>query len=94
MWPGHLARQRVDLRMDHQVKGVMGGADTIEANHNKLKEAEFGLYGVVPPHPEYKVITPGVIFCFRQEEPSELSDAGAAGTAKCQRCQERRHYGH
>lgn len=37
MWPGHLARQRVDLRMDHQVKGVMGGADTIELFFRWLK---------------------------------------------------------
>ena len=39
----------------------------IEANKAALEEAPFGLYACVPPHPEYKVINPGVIFCFRQE---------------------------
>ena len=39
----------------------------IEANKKALEDAAFGLYAVVPPHPEYKVIGPGVLFCFRQE---------------------------
>jgi len=38
----------------------------IKANEDALKDAPFGLYACVPPHPEYKVINPGVIFCFRQ----------------------------
>lgn len=38
----------------------------IEANRAGLEAAPFGLYTCVPPHPEYKVTAPGVIFCFRQ----------------------------
>jgi hypothetical protein len=37
----------------------------IEANKAALEAAPFGLYTCVPPHPDYKVIGPGVIFCFR-----------------------------
>ena len=37
----------------------------IEANKAALEAAPFGLYTCVPPHPDYKVIAPGVIFCFR-----------------------------
>ena len=39
----------------------------IEANRAALEAAPFGLYTCVPPHPDYKIINPGVIFCFRQE---------------------------
>jgi hypothetical protein len=39
----------------------------IEANKEALEDAPFGLYTCVPTHPDYKVIGPGVIFCFRQE---------------------------
>ena len=39
----------------------------IKANEDALKDAPFGLYTCVPPHPDYKVIGPGVIFCFRLE---------------------------
>ncbi len=39
----------------------------IEANRAALEVAPFGLYTCVPPHPDYMVIGPGVIFCFRQE---------------------------
>ena len=39
----------------------------IEANKAALDAAPFGLYTCVPPHPDYKVIGPGVIFCFRLE---------------------------
>ena len=39
----------------------------IESNKQALEDAPFGLYTCVPPHPDYKVIGPGVIFCFRQE---------------------------
>ncbi len=41
----------------------------IEANKAALEDAPFGLYTCVPPHPDYKVIGPGVIFCFRLEGP-------------------------
>ncbi len=39
----------------------------IEANKAALEDAPFGLYTCVPPHPDYKVIGPGVIFCFRMD---------------------------
>jgi SNF2 family DNA or RNA helicase len=39
----------------------------IEANKAALEAAPFGLYTCVPPHPDYKVIGAGVIFCFRLE---------------------------
>ncbi len=39
----------------------------IEANKQALEDAPFGLYTCVPPHPDFKVIGPGVIFCFRLE---------------------------
>jgi SNF2 family DNA or RNA helicase len=39
----------------------------IEANKAALEAAPFGLYACVPPHPDYQVIGPGVIFCFRLE---------------------------
>lgn len=39
----------------------------IESNKQALEDAPFGLYTCVPPHPDHKVIGPGVIFCFRQE---------------------------
>jgi hypothetical protein len=42
----------------------------IEANKDALEAAPFGLYTCVPPHPDYKVIGPGVIFCFRLEGQS------------------------
>lgn len=39
----------------------------ITSNRKLLEDAPFGLYGVVPPHPEHQVISPGVIFCFKQK---------------------------
>jgi len=36
----------------------------LEANRAALEAAPFGLYTCVPPHPDYPVIGPGVIFCF------------------------------
>ncbi len=39
----------------------------IENNRQILGDAPFGLYAVVPTHPDYPVITPGVIFCLRQK---------------------------
>ena len=39
----------------------------IEANKAALEAAPFGLYTCVPAHPDYNVIGPGVIFCFRLE---------------------------
>jgi SNF2 family DNA or RNA helicase len=39
----------------------------IASNRKLLEDAPLGLYGVVPPHLEQKVITPGVVFCFKQK---------------------------
>jgi hypothetical protein len=54
----------------------------IDANRAVLEAAPFGLYTVVPPHPEYKVIAPGVIFCFRQEYKSDISETGDPGVVR------------
>jgi hypothetical protein len=40
----------------------------IETNKAALEAAPFGLYTCVPPNPDYKVISPGVVFCFRLED--------------------------
>lgn len=42
----------------------------IESNRQILEDAPFGLYAVVPTHPEYSMITPGVVFCLRQQGDS------------------------
>lgn len=39
----------------------------IESNRQLLQDAPLGLYAVVPSHPEYNFIAPGVIFCLRQK---------------------------
>jgi len=39
----------------------------ITSNRKLLEEAPLGLYAVVPPHPEHQVISPGVVFCFKQK---------------------------
>ena len=39
----------------------------MEENKNVLEAAPCGLYACVPTHPDYKIIGPGVIFCFRLE---------------------------
>jgi len=41
-------------------------ATYIEANRERLEEAPFGLYAVVPPHAEYQTIKPGAIYCLKQ----------------------------
>lgn len=41
-------------------------AKYIEANRILLEQAPFGLYSVVPTHPEHEQIAPGVIFCLKQ----------------------------
>ena len=43
----------------------------IESNRQTLEDAPFGLYTVVPPDPEYQMMTKGVIFCLRQKGDSE-----------------------
>ncbi|PSB18685.1 ATP-dependent helicase [Phormidesmis priestleyi ULC007] len=42
----------------------------IESNRQLLQDAPLGLYAVVPPHPDYNFIAPGVIFCLRQKGDS------------------------
>jgi len=37
----------------------------IKTNKQALEDTPFGLYTCVPPHRDYKVIGPGVIFCFK-----------------------------
>lgn len=39
----------------------------IESNRKLLEDAPLGLYALVPPHPDYASIAPGVIFCLRQK---------------------------
>jgi len=51
----------------------------IEANRAALEAAPFGLYTCVPPDPEHKVIGPGVIFCFRQENLGDTAAAASPG---------------
>ena len=42
----------------------------IEANRKQLEEAPLGLYAIVPAHPGYSMIRPGVIFCLKQSGES------------------------
>lgn len=46
----------------------------IEANRKQLEESPMGLYAVVPSNPDYPVIRPGVIFCFRQKGDNTGND--------------------
>ena len=46
-------------------------AGYIEANLDALEAAPFGLYAVVPPHPEYTSIQPGVIYCLKQNREAK-----------------------
>jgi hypothetical protein len=39
----------------------------LESNRKLLADAPLGLYAVVPPHPDYATIAPGVIFCLRHK---------------------------
>lgn len=47
----------------------------IEANREKLEEAPFGLYAVVPPHAEYQTIKPGVMYCLKQRIEANGNEA-------------------
>ncbi|WP_339867507.1 helicase-related protein [Pseudohongiella nitratireducens] len=47
----------------------------IEANRDKLEEAPFGLYAVVPPHTEYHAIKPGIIYCLKQRVEAAGNEA-------------------
>ena len=42
----------------------------IESERKTLEDAPLGLYAVVPSHPDYQMITKGVIFCLRQKGDS------------------------
>jgi SNF2 family DNA or RNA helicase len=46
----------------------------IEANREQLEDAPFGLYGLVPPSPEFQQIQPGVVFCLKQKGETSASD--------------------
>ncbi len=46
----------------------------LEANRAALEAAPFGLYTVVPPDPEFRIIAPGVIFCLKQAGRTEGSE--------------------
>jgi SNF2 family DNA or RNA helicase len=50
-------------------------ATYIEANREKLEEAPFGLYAVVPPHAEYQTIKPGAIYCLKQRNDAPGNEA-------------------
>ncbi|MFZ3016856.1 MAG: helicase-related protein [Gallionella sp.] len=50
-------------------------ATYIEANKAKLEEAPFGLYAVVPPHPEFQTIQPGAIYCLKQRIEASGNEA-------------------
>jgi hypothetical protein len=45
----------------------------LETNRSILDAAPFGLYTVVPPHDEIKTIAPGVIWCLKQQSPTQPS---------------------
>jgi len=47
----------------------------IEANREKLEEAPFGLYAVVPPHAEHQTIKPGAIYCLKQRNDAPGNEA-------------------
>ena len=46
----------------------------IASNRKLLEDAPLGLYGVVPPNPEQKVIGPGVVFCLKQKGEPKSGD--------------------
>jgi len=50
-------------------------ATYIEANKEKLEEAPFGLYAVVPPHAEHSTIKPGLIYCLKQRIEAAANEA-------------------
>lgn len=46
-------------------------AGYIEANREKLEDAPYGLYTVVPPDGEHQVIRPGAIYCLKQRQEAD-----------------------
>ena len=49
----------------------------IQANREKLEEAPYGLYALVPSNPDHPPIHPGVIYCLRQNPPATDKDTAA-----------------
>ena len=47
----------------------------IESNRQLLEDAPLGLYAVVPPHPEYQLISPGAIYCLKQKDTSGATES-------------------
>ena len=50
-------------------------ATYIEGNREKLEQAPFGLYTVVPTHPEFHAIQPGAIYCLKQRIDASGNEA-------------------
>lgn len=50
-------------------------ASYIEVNRERLDDAPFGLYAVVPAHTEYQSIKPGVIYCLKQQAEAAGNEA-------------------
>lgn len=50
-------------------------ASYVDANRDKLEEAPFGLYAVVPLHSEYQTIKPGIIYCLKQRAEAAGNEA-------------------
>lgn len=60
-----------DFRMDL--------SNYVAANHAKLQNAPFGLYGVVPASSAHAAVKPGVIYCLRQHlQPKHNAEAHEA----------------
>ena len=58
-----------DFRMDL--------SNYVDANRTKLRDAPFGLYGVVPLSTEHAFVKPGVIYCLRQQQIKAVQGAEA-----------------
>ncbi|MEP6964739.1 MAG: ATP-dependent helicase, partial [Polaromonas sp.] len=63
-----------DFRMDL--------SNYVEANRAKLQDAPYGLYGVVPASTEHASVTPGVIYCLRQQASTSNSPKGQEPSAQ------------
>jgi superfamily II DNA or RNA helicase len=50
-------------------------ATYIEANREKLEDAPFGLYAIVPPHADHQAIKPGAIYCLKQRIDASGNEA-------------------
>jgi SNF2 family DNA or RNA helicase len=45
----------------------------IQSNRAALEQSPMGIYAVVPPHPDYPLIAPGVIYCLQQKGTQQSS---------------------